>query len=168
MPRPLRLVLSVFVAVCFSHAADLSQLRETGKVYLWPMSNAFDQYLAQQISAEGVFEIVVDPELAHAIMTEKIDNTFLEAMAELFPAPAQQSEKAPAKTQDGQTAENLQTGGRPANHPRGRPRGTLFLVDVQSRKVLWSTFLKESEPSPNQLHRQARSVAAQLKQPPSP
>jgi len=34
---------------------------------------------------------------------------------------------------------------------------------VKSRQVLWSTYLKEFYPSPNQLHKQARNVVARLK-----
>ena len=45
-----------------------------------------------------------------------------------------------------------------------RPHGTLFLVDIHSRTVLWSTYLKEYDPSPNKLHQQARSVVERIKE----
>lgn len=147
------------------YAAEASQLQNIGKVYLWPMSNAFDQYLAQQITAEGVFEIVVDPKLAGTVMTEKIDNTFLQALDELFPPGegASKKEKAEEKAKGGDSLEGDFRMRRPGNHPKAAPRGTLFLVDVASRKVIWSTYLKEFAADPNELHKQARAVAEKLK-----
>jgi hypothetical protein len=146
-------------------AADNSQLQNIGKVYLWPMTNAFDQYLAQQITAEGVFEIVVDPKLAGTVMTEKIDNTFLQALDELFP-PADEVSKKEKADEKSKSSDGLQgdfQNRRAGNHPKAAPRGTLFLVDIASRKVIWSTYLKDFAPDQNELHKQAREVVAKLK-----
>ena len=152
-------------ASLWSHAAEAPQLQNVGKVYLWPMSNAFDQYLAQQITAEGLFEIVVDPKLAGTIMTEKIDNTFLQSLDELFPPEggSDNKENTADKAKTGDSLESDFRMRRPGNHPKGAPRGTLFLVDVASRKVIWSTYLKEFDADPNALHKQARGVAGKLK-----
>jgi hypothetical protein len=158
---------ALILAVSFwSPAAETAQLQNAGRVYLWPMSNAFDQYLAQQITAEGVFEIVVDPKLAGTVMTEKIDNTFLQALDELFPPAggASKQEKAGETAKSGDSLEGDFRMRRPANHPRAAPRGTLFLVDVASRKVIWSTYLREFDADPNQLHKQARGVVQKLKE----
>ncbi len=155
----------IVAASFWSHAAETPQLQNVGRVYLWPMSNAFDQYLAQQITAEGLFEIVVDPKLAGTIMTEKIDNTFLQALDELFPPEdsAIKKEKTAEKTKSGDSLESDFRMRRPGNHPKAAPRGTLFLVDLASRKVIWSTYLKEFDADPNGLHKQARTVVEKLK-----
>jgi len=147
-------------------AAAPPQLPAAGKLYLWPMTHAFDQYLAEQITADGVFEVVVDPKLASTIMTERIDSTFLKAMDEFFPRPAgnSQTEKAAGNTKNDDSIEGGGRDRRPANHPRGQARGTLFLVDVASRKVVWSTYLKEFDPSPNKLHSQAGNVVEKLRE----
>jgi hypothetical protein len=147
-------------------AAAPPQLPAAGKLYIWPMTHAFDQYLAEQITADGVFEVVVDPKLANTIMTEKIDSTFLAAMDEFFPRPASntESEKAAANAKNDDSVEGGERDRRPTNHPRGQARGTLFLVDVASRKVVWSTYLKEFNPSPNKLHSQAGNVVAKLRE----
>jgi hypothetical protein len=168
MLKPLR-VSGLAAALLLSGlcaAAAPPQLPAAGKLYLWPMINAFDQYLAEQITADGVFEVVVDPKLANTIMTERIDSTFLKAMDELFPRPAAngESEKAAANTKNDDSIEGGGRDRRPANHPRGQARGTLFLVDVASRKVVWSTYLKEFDPSPNKLHSQAGSVVEKLRE----
>ena len=138
------------------------------------MTRSFDQYLAEQIAAESVFDVVVDPKLANAVLTDRIDSHFLAAMDELFPLPEPgdpaETEKAATEKKDDKddvANESIEAGGafkRPVNRPMGSPRGTLFLVDVHSRTVLWSTYLKEYDPSPNKLHQQARSVVKRIKE----
>ena len=153
-----------FLFVSSAFAADLSGVRA---VYTWPMTKSFDQYLAEQIATESVFDVVVDPKLANAVLTDRIDAPFLAAMDELFPLPEPGgSEKAGKKDDEDPAGESIEAGGafkRPKNRPMSRPQGTLFLVDVQSRTVLWSTYLKEYDPSPNKLHQQARSVVQRIK-----
>jgi hypothetical protein len=87
-------------------------------------------------------------------------------MDELFPRPAAngESEKAAANTKNDDSIEGGGRDRRPANYPRGQARGTLFLVDVASRKVVWSTYLKEFDPSPNKLHSQAGNVVEKLRE----
>ena len=118
----------------------------------------------EQITQEGVFQVVVDPRLADAVLTDRIDNKFLAGMNELFPLPkpeqADDSAKQEAEEPDPDTLYRPQ---QPPNRSTARSKGTLFLVDVKSRQVLWSTYLKEFYPSPNQLHKQARNVVARLK-----
>lgn len=150
-------------------AADLEMLRNSPAVYFWPMSSSFDQYLAQEIAAEGVFQVVVDPKLARAVMTDRIDAPFLAAMDELFPRaePAKPAAEADPKKKSEDKPDESDTGiyvdTRPKNRPLGRPRGTLFLVDVHTRQVLWSTFLDEADKNPNRLHKQARNVVDRLR-----
>ena len=164
MALPVWLCGLLFVSSAF--AADLGRVRS---VYTWPMTRSFDQYLAEQITTESVFDVVVDPKLANAVLTDRIDAPFLAAMDELFPLP---EPDAPAETEkkddeDEAANESIEAGGafkRPVNRPMGSPRGTLFLVDIHSRKVLWSTYLKEYDPSPNKLHRQARDVVKRIKE----
>ena len=149
------LPLPLLGALCLA-AADLKNVRS---VYAWPMTKSFDQYLAQQIIAEDVFDVVVDPKLAGAILTDRIDAPFLAAVDELFPLPEKE-------TDEDEGDESIEAGSavkRPKNRPLGRPEGTLFLVDVSSRKVLWSTYLKEYEATPNKLHRMARGVVERMK-----
>ena len=154
------LLLVVFVAV-----GQAQTLSNSGPVYFWPMTSAFDQYLAQEASGGGVLNVTVDPKNASAVMTDRIDGKFLEGLDEVFPLPedptteAEDEEEASSDSIEGDF--RLQ---RPANLPVGRPRGTLFLVDVKTRNVLWSTFLKEFDATPDRLQRKARSVIAKLQQ----
>ena len=132
------------------------------------MYNSFDQYLAEQIAEEDVFDVVVDPKLAGAVLTDRIDAPFLAAMEEFFPLPQpDEAEKGEAEEEEeSESGDSIEAGvrlQRPTNRALSRPKGTLFLVDVSSRRVLWSTFLKEFQPSPNKLHGQARDVVVRLK-----
>ena len=167
MPTIARIFFSLLVlGTVYLPAADPRNIRS---VYAWPMTKSFDQYLAQQITAEDVFDVVVDPKLAGAILTDRIDAPFLAAMDELFPLPEEEAEEE-AQAEDSDDAssnESIEAGGamkRPRNRVLGRPRGTLFLVDVHSRKVVWSTFLKEYEATPNKLNQLARDVVGRLKE----
>lgn len=158
-------IAGLIVAACLGGAglpaANLALLQNSPAVYFWPMSSSFDQYLAQEAAAEGVFQVVVDPKLARAVMTDRIDAPFLAAMDELFPKAEPQKPATEQRTEESETGIYLDT--RPKNRPLGRPRGTLFLVDVHSREVLWSTYLGEADRNPNRLHKQARSVVERIK-----
>lgn len=129
------------------------------------MRNSLDQYLAEQLSAEGPFQVVVDPKLADAIMTERIDAPFLKALDELFAESGEKGAKAEAaadSTSGGSVEDGLNRQ-RSANRPMGRPQGTVFLVHRNSRKVLWSTFFNQKDVMPKNLHGQARDVVGRLK-----
>ncbi len=167
MPTIARTLLTFLVlgTACLP-GADLRNIRS---VYAWPMTKSFDQYLAQQITAEDIFDVVVDPKLAEAILTDRIDAPFLAAMDELFPLPEEEAEEEgkDADAEDASSDESIEAGGamkRPKNRVLGRPRGTLFLVNVQSRKVIWSTYLKEYEATPNKLNQLARDVVRRIKE----
>lgn len=145
-------------------AADLAMLQNSPAVYFWPMSSSFDQYLAQETAAEGFFQVVVDPKLARAVMTDRIDAPFLAAMDELFPkAEPEKPAATEKKAAEAEPSVDIYVDTRPKNRPLGRPRGTLFLVDVHTREVLWSTYLDEADKSPDKLHKQARSVVERLR-----
>ena len=62
-----------------------AQLRDAQPVYFWPMQHSFDQYLAEAVNTADALTVTFDPKLAAAIMTERIDANFLEAMEESFP-----------------------------------------------------------------------------------
>jgi hypothetical protein len=162
------LLLAVFVLAGASLCAAQSPALEGVKtVYFWPMRHSLDQYLAEQLSAGGPFQVVVDPKLADAIFTERIDAPFLKAMDELFAAPGAQAVKsedsaASSSTNGGSVEDGLQTP-RPTNRPLSQPSGTVFLVHAASRKVLWSTFINQKDYAPKNLHQQAKDVVSRLR-----
>ncbi len=144
-------------------AADLSSL---GPVYFWPMNGALDQYVAEQATSSGVFAVTVDPARAKTVMTDHIDAKFFEGMNEIFVDEAETAAAAAANEDDEEEASgSIESGlaaNRPANRPRSSPKGTVFLVDIQSHQVVWSTFLGEFDRSPKKLHKKAQQVISDL------
>lgn len=151
--------MSLFLCVSSAAAADLSSAQP---VYFWPMEGALDQYIAQEASAVGVVSVTVDPKMAKAILTDRIDANFLAGMDELFPLPGVEEESS---EEEEETSDSVETGlqkPRPANRALSRPHGTLFLVDAKTRRVLWSTFLGDYDRSPKKLNGEAKSVVQRM------
>ncbi len=146
------LVFALCVASLPAAAADLGSAQP---IFFWAMQSSLDQYLAEQ--AAGSLNVTMDPQMAKAIMTDRIDQPFLEAMDELFPVEG----RAEPEKSDDSIEGNFQMA-RPSNRPRGTPRGTIFLVDVKTRRVLWSTFLGDFDSTPKSLHREAQKVIDRL------
>ena len=133
-----------------------AQLRDAQPVYFWPMQHAFDQYLAEAVNGADALSVTFDPKMASSIMTERIDATFLQAIEEIFP-----SEEAKTEEKDDSIEGDFEVS-RSKNRPQARPRGTLFLVDVKTRRVIWSTYLGELDPEPKALHKEALRVVEEI------
>jgi hypothetical protein len=146
--------LLLCVIVCamapMSRAADLSQVQS---VYLLPMGSGLDQYLANRLTQAGLFQVVADPKKASAVFTERLGEAFEERLQAISPA-------APVKTDENE-AKDSQTPVRQSSFGGGK--GTLFLVDVASRSVLWSTYQKPRNTTPAEMDRTARHIVEQLK-----
>ncbi len=141
--------------------AELSRIRT---VYLLPMGQGLDQYLAGRLTSLGLFQVVADPKKADAVFTDRLGEAFEQRLDELFPAApsAEESKTAGAKAPEGQTAPGAREGSiRPSTWGRGR--GTIFLVDARSRAVLWSVYERPRDSSPEQVNRAAERIAARLK-----
>lgn len=96
---------SLAVALAAPPKAELAQVH---KVYLLPMTNGMEQYLANRLIGLGVFQVVTDPKRADAIFTDRIGEVFESRQAEWFPqkpitpasdetAPPAPPEAAPAQ-----------------------------------------------------------------------
>src|SRR5882724_336667 len=113
----------------FTLGANMPEVRA---VYLLPMTGGLDQYLANRLSAGGVFRVVTDPKLADAIFTDQLGAGFEQKLVDLFPPPeSKDSEKD--KDKNDKAAPHIST--------FGHGRGTIFLVDLKSRAVIWSAHI---------------------------
>ncbi len=146
----------IVLILAASLAAAPAQLSDIHKVYLLPMASGFDQYLAERLTTEGVFTVVVDAKQADAIFSERVDPAFGEAMQEIFPS-------AKAISKEKKQAEGGVVQEAPIKRSSARARGNIFLVAVGSRQVIWSTFHRMDDPSPKGLHRRARDIVKELK-----
>jgi hypothetical protein len=115
-------------------------------VYLLPMSGGLDQHLANRINESGLFQVVTDPKKAGAVFTDQVGASFEERLNALFPQAA-----GGVKAETGPTS----------SFSRGR--GTIFLVDIETREVLWSAYETPKNTTPDELDRIARRIVDELK-----
>ncbi len=161
-------LLSGFFAAGSVLGADApapTALAEVRTVYLLPMANALDQYLAHRLTVTGLFQVVTEPKKADAIITDRLGPAFEQRMEEFFPP-----EKAvePAKKDDATTT-TREAGGfagqtaRPAQSSFSRAKGTLFIVS-KAGTVLWSTFERPSNTTSQKLNQAAENITRRLQQ----
>ena len=158
----------VLGAAVLALAAVNPQLKQVNAVYILAMTGGMDQFLANQITASGVFQVVTDPKNADAIITDRLGESFESKLKELYPPPVPPA-PAPApptdddKKGDGKkNALDLGAGAQRVN-AGGRGKGNLFIVDRKSRNVLWSVFEPPKDTTPVELSKTAEKVVKRLK-----
>ena len=121
-------------------------------VYILPMAAGLDQYLAQALTRDHVLQVVADPKAAEVVMTDSLGQQFEQKMKEILPPPAD------SKKQDDNAAH--------ASFRSTKAKGTIFLVDAKSRRVLWSDYQKPANStSDRDLNRQADRIVRKLSEP---
>jgi hypothetical protein len=167
-----RLLVLLGCSGALLYAADLSAVRS---VYLMPMGRGLDQYLASRITSEGLFQVVTDPKLADAVLSDRVGEVLQLQLENIYPTPktaeqleAEKAAKADEKEKDTSIAEALrETSGKletPAqNSSFGRSKGNIFLVDTKSRIVLWSTYDPPRTNAARDLDRVASDIVSRLK-----
>jgi len=166
------------------------QLLQVKRVYLLPMGSGMDQYLANQLTTSGIFEVVTDPKKADAIVSDNVGDAFQAKLDELYPPPPKPGEsKTDAKTDgkpaadsdksigvgDTATSDNKSTrknafegvdfsGGGVHPNSFSRGKGNFFVVDRTSRVVLWSVYEPPKNTSSGELTKTAARVVKRLKE----
>ena len=122
-------------------------------VYLLPMAGGLDQYLANRLTGDQVFRVVTDPKLADAIFTDHLGDAFEKQLIGLYPPP------------EDPDAEEKDDSNKPQPHPSafGRGKGTIFLVDLKSREVVWSGYEGRIGSRPDLLDRTAVRIVREIK-----
>ena len=166
----MELMRRIFLLLCGSAgllaAADLGTVHT---VYLLPMSRGLDQFLANRLTNEHLFQVVTDPKLADAVFTDRIGNAFEEKLANLTAPPEPpQPQPAPADpTQPPPTTfltDPVNKLSNPAaNSNFGGAKGTVFLVDRKSKHVVWSIYDMPKGSGGQQLDRIASDIVSRLK-----
>ncbi len=154
------------LAALLAPAAVNPQLRQVNTVYILAMTGGMDQFLANQISASGIFQVVTDPKNADAIITDRVGEAFETKLKELYPPPAPPpppvDDSKPTKASGNMQGLELGAGAARVSSG-GRGRGNLFIVDRKSRTVLWSIFEPPKDSTPGELSRTAAKVVKRLK-----
>jgi hypothetical protein len=174
-----RLPLLFIALATLLAAAELSDVRA---VYIMPMGRGLDQYLANHLASGHVFQVVTDPKLADAMLTDRIGEQFQAQVEALLPPPPPPPDPTPAKETPKEksrdagdrksdenrtplsftdTANHLEN---PAmNSSFGRGKGNIFLVDLKSRNVVWSVFEPARSSNNKELDHTASEIVSRLK-----
>ncbi len=157
------------------------QLHQVKRVYILAMGSGMDQFLANQLTKEGIFEVVTDPKKADAILTDNVGESFQSKLDDLYAPKPPDAAKAKAAADSGASAEGGDnkspstkqdvlsgvdfSGGVNFSHPAfGRGKGNFFIVDRNSRVVLWSIFERPKNSTPGDLTKTAARVVKRLKE----
>jgi hypothetical protein len=169
-------------------AADLSGVRN---VYVMPMARGLDQYLASNLASHGVFQVVTDPKLADAVLSDRVGDLLQLQLENIFPTPKPEDEedtepaakpdakgdikteksaspKADKGSQDQSIMAALSATSNKLDSPSqnssfGRGKGTIFLVDAKSRQVIWSTYDPPRNTASHELDRTASNIVSRIR-----
>jgi hypothetical protein len=141
--------LLFLLTALFLSAAGLHEIKT---VYLLPMSNGMDQYLAVRLNEGAVLQVVTDPAKADAVFTDHIGESFREQMVGI------NGTKKAEGSEDGDQTNFARVGSGM------RSRSTTFLVDRKSGEVLWSAYLPPANRTADALHKTAGKIAERLSQ----
>jgi hypothetical protein len=140
------------------------EIQHIKTVYILPMPYGYDQYLANRLTRDGVFQVVTDPQKADGVLTDRLGKSFEDRMEELYPAPkpeppAGEEKKAASADTAGQSMKHV---GEQRMQTSSRSRGTVFLVHRATRNVVWSSWDQPEDLRPETLNRTAGRVASRL------
>ncbi len=140
--------------------ADLNQVRS---IYIMPMSGGYHQHLANRLIRLGLFQLVADPQRADAVLTDRLGEG-LEQRLEGYDAIGRKREEAEHKADEPAKGDSRVTlADRPITTSLSGGKGTLFLVDRKTRRLLWSIFEKPKNTTAKELDRSAGRVAGRVK-----
>jgi len=147
--------LGVLVSVSAVHA----EVFGVKTVYILPMARGLDQYLALQLTTQGVLQVVTDPKKADAVLTDGVGARFEESLTEMYGAPVDKdkSEKDSKTEFTHPSSQRLSSGA-----------GVVFLVNRISRDVLWSTFEHPKNTRPEDMKNTAKKIVERLAKSNSP
>jgi hypothetical protein len=152
-----RLLLLLSCSGALLLGADLPGVR---LVYVMPMSQGMDQFLANRLAAEHAFQVVSDLKLADAVLTDRIGASLNASLDEAAPKPAVAEDKEKDDKKAPAAKNTLDNPSLSATFGHGK--GTFFLVDAKSRQVIWSTFEIPKNSTAEQLDRTASDIVSRL------
>jgi hypothetical protein len=130
------------------------ELTEIKTVYILPMTYSLDQFLAIRLTKGGVLQVVTDPNLADAILSDHIGTSLEEKLKSLYGDQRDQADKDKDKDKGSYGGAPMAGG--------ARSKGTIFLVDRKTRSVVWSDYVRPKSSQPDELNHVADRIAGQL------
>jgi hypothetical protein len=157
---------SLLISTLLPGAVRAASLAEVKSVYLFPMSNGLDQYLADRLTHDHIFQVVTDPKAADAVITDRLGDAFetqlLTARPELKPPPPPKPPADKDKDKDADAAKKdvkEQEPIVPVSSSFHAAHGTIFLVHAKTQQVVWSTYQKPGGHDPKEMERTATRIA---------
>jgi len=149
-----RILLAAVFALCAlpSWAAGPGGVKT---VYLLPMNNGLDQYLAVQLTTDSVLQVVTDPHKADAVVTDHLGEAFEQTLSDLY---TEKNGKSKSESNPDDSPRTFARSGMKGQ----RGRGAVFLVDLKSHEVLWSIYQRPKDNTPDGLKRVAGRVTSKL------
>ncbi len=137
------IVMKLFLMVILGAGWMAAQtLQSVHTVYVFPMQNAFDQYLVDRVVRDHVFQVISDPAKADAVFTDHLGQAFEDAF-------------------DDRVLDLESTPNAEVHRAFSSSRGTLFLVN-RAKQVVWSDFEKPGNTTPKDLDRKAARAVKHL------
>jgi hypothetical protein len=130
------------------------ELMDVKTVYLLPMSYSLDQFLAIRLTKGAILQVVTDPNLADAILSEHIGSGLEDQLKSLY------GEKKAVEGGDKDKDKSTAFGSPMAGGTRSK--GAVFLVDRKTRNVIWSDYVRPKSAQPDELNHVADKIAGQL------
>ncbi|MEK7406048.1 MAG: hypothetical protein AAB225_13155 [Acidobacteriota bacterium] len=150
-------LLVLLLCVLPATAADLAQVQS---VYLLPMGNGLDQFLASRLTSLGLFQVVTDPKKADALFTDRLGETLEAKLNELYPPPA--PPKPEKKAEEAKEEAKPKEEATPRSPSWGSGKGNVFIVSARTRAVLWSAYERPRDSSPDEMNRTAERIVKRL------
>jgi hypothetical protein len=149
------------------------QATQVQSVYMLPMANHLDQYLANQLLKRGIYQVTMDPKKADAVFTDNIGKSLEVQLEQLYPPPptpappeneaATDDERDAQKKAESEKLRAKQDADWMATRSTlGRGRGNVFLVDRFSRTVVWSIYHPAKNSSAGEVNKAAEKIAESL------
>jgi hypothetical protein len=144
----------LFAALSIANAGSevRPELLDVKTVYLLPMSYSLDQFLAIRLTKGAILQVVTDPNLADAILSEHIGSGLEDQLKSLY---------GQKKAADGADKDKSTAFGSPMAGGT-RSKGAVFLVDRKTRNVIWSDYVRPKSGQPDELNHVADKIAGQL------
>jgi hypothetical protein len=165
----MKLFYTLALCVCALAAAVSPQLKQVNTVYILSMTSGMDQFLANQLTRLGVFQVVADPQKADAIFTDRLGEPFESKLNDLYPpppppeAPKKEADDTKSDKHDAHDAKDMGGGASVRlGSSSSRGKGNLFLVDRRTRSVLWSIYEPPKDSTPGELSKTATKVVKRL------
>jgi hypothetical protein len=151
-------------------AADAAGSAGVRNVYLMPMPNGLEQFIANQLTSRGLMTVVADPDLADALFTDTVGKAFEKRHLELYPPPPppkaedEEEEKDSKKRSQSATSMDVKDMKQERTGGFSRGKGTIFLVDRRTKTVLWSAYVRPKSSQPRDLDRAAKTIADRIEE----